>query len=176
MVSVFDERWNDSLHEIDRHCEPDARALTRFAPDLCVHPDHRTVHIEQGTTGVARVDCRVGLHHRRNAVPGKPAPECPAHCTYYPRGHREFLAKRIAEGNSHLARPQVGRAADGDRHKLVFHIVELDDSQVGVEVPRNDVGGVFAPVEELDCQKVGILDHVVVCDYVPVGVPHEPRA
>jgi len=32
----------------------------------------------------------------------------------------------------------------------MINVVELDDSQVGVEIEGNDAGGIFTPIEELN--------------------------
>src|SRR5262249_26850122 len=149
--------------------EADAGVVARLALDLRVDADHAALRVQQRAAGVAVVDSRVGLDRvadRELRLAG----DRPVERAHDAARDRLLEAERAADGDDAVADLQVARAAYGEREELRGGRVDLDHGEVGGLVRADQVGAVGLAVPELDGDRRGAIDDVLVRDDVPVAV------
>src|SRR3954453_20623273 len=159
----------DLLQRVDRHREADV-----LGPPVDGGGDahHLTLHVEQGATGVAEVDRRVGLAEVLERVLADPdrAPLGRDDAG----GHRAVEVERVADDHHPVADPDGVAVPQLDVAQRMAG-VDLEQGDVGRLVHALDLGGVV-PVVQVDLDRGGAFDHVVVGDHQAVGADHEAAA
>ena len=126
--------------------------------------DDLAVHIEQRAAGVARIDGRIGLEHTDDGVVGGDLPVDAADIAHGLRGSQ--TAKRIADGDYHVADGKIAAAADGrGGQSLGFH---LQNGHVVGGVVALHRGGILVAAVGGDGDIACILHNVVVGHHVAV--------
>ncbi len=83
----------------------DANLLVALNADGQIDSDQIPIEVDQGSTTVTGIDCRIGLNNigERNIAFAKAAVEC----TEHPQRHTVFQAKGVANTNHRLAQQQI---------------------------------------------------------------------
>ncbi|MOA00998.1 hypothetical protein D3C78_1203820 [compost metagenome] len=77
-------------------------------------------------------------------------------------------AKRVADGHGEIADAQF----IGVRHFYsgqVFHVVELQQGDIGLFVTAYQLGVHFTAIVQLYADFIGVVDHVVVGQHIALG-------
>ena len=157
------------LDERCRHGEGDADIAAGGGEDRGVHADDLAVQIEGRAAGIAaihrRVDLQIVIGARSDvAVMGRDD-AC---------GHRSAEAERIADREHPVT---DARILFGKLHvRELLRGLDLEQSDVGPRVGADQRGRIFVAVLERHGDVLGILDHMVVGDEVPVRRNEEARA
>ena len=86
-----------------------------------------------------------------------------------------LVAVSVPHGDDRLAGHQVGRRADR-HHRQRLPQVELDDSQIGLGIARDQSGDMCFAGRQSDLDLLDPLDHVVIGEDVSTGVDHDAGA
>ncbi len=128
VVALLDQHRHDALGGVDGHGKPHARVAPRPAYDLGVDADDVAVPVEQGASGVAGVDGRVGLDDLGVAEVAGARLQHPAQGADYAVGHAELLAEWAADGHSELADPELVAVAQARLLEAVRGRFDLEDT------------------------------------------------
>ncbi len=116
--------------EVGRNGEADADGAATAREDGRVDTDQAAIHGDQGTTGVSRIDCGVGLDERDVALDarGRPGPRRDDAA-----GHRLADAERVADRQHQIADLDVvGITQRDDRQRVAGR--DLEKSQIAALV------------------------------------------
>ena len=149
-------------------CAPPPRMAVLIADDLAAQ-------VEQRAARVARVDRRVGLQEIVVAARVERHVLLRAALGADDAGaHRVREAERIADRDDPVAHVDRVRVAEGQRAQVLR--VDAHDGDVRLRVGADDLAGELALVGELDLDRVGPLDDVVVREDDAALVDDEARA
>src|SRR5690606_13106719 len=125
------------------------------------------VQIDEGATGVARVDGHVCLNERQVVT------RIPVDGTNNTGGDRGFEPKWRTDGQYPLALFECGRFADF--HGLQTLGINFDQSDISARIGAHDFSGVFLAGRQGNENTVGARHHVVVGKNVAVVTDDEAR-
>ena len=175
-VPVLDDLVHDVAHERHGNREAIAGVAASGAGDRRVHADHFAAHVHQRTTGVPRIDRRVGLDvvdDGIRAVVETSEPPRPLALTM------PCVTVKSRPSGLPIARTQsptraVSSLPSGNGRKVVA--VDLDDGNVGRRIATYDLRVELAPVGEDHGHLVRVGDDVVVRENQSIGRDDEARA
>ena len=133
----------DLYRQVDRYSEGQALIAAGVGEYLRIDADHFSLHVEQGTAGIARVDRDVGLNEGDVGSVRQRA----RFCADDPRSHRILESKRGADRQDPLAHLLVAAVAELDRGQAGR--VDLEYRDIAGLVAADDFGAEFASVGEL---------------------------
>src|SRR6516164_8087195 len=111
--SMLDQLRDDIVDRVDGHGEPDTRKRPAGAHDHGIDADQTAAAVKQRTTGVSRVDGRIGLNYVFDGAP-RHRLDGAVERADHAGGQRVVQSEGIADGEDFLADFQVVRAADDD--------------------------------------------------------------
>ncbi len=152
---------------VDRDREAEALA---GRVDHGVDPDHAALHVEQGATGVARVDAGVGL---QEVVVGAQL-QVPVLGRDDARGHRVVVAVGVAHREHGIA--GADRAVGSQLHRGQARGRDGQQGQIAEGVDPDHGGVQDGAVHEPHADGARLADHVVVGDDQAVGIHHQARS
>ena len=131
--------------------------------------------IEQGATGIARVDGGVGLDNPADfAIAGRL--NFPAQCADDAGGERGIQAEGIADGQYLAAHRQLRGISQGQGCQVVGWLLDPQHGQVLFRCHADNVGVVFSAILQGDGQLVSSSHHVEIGHDEAVRVPDKPGA
>ena len=124
---------HDVFDAVDWHGEANAGVGARRRADGRVDADHLPARIQQRSTGVARVDGRIGLDDlgvAKASVLDHLGRQRAPQCTDDTDGHRSFQSEGIADGDDSLSHLECARIAQFQGHQSFGRDVHGDHCQV----------------------------------------------
>ena len=165
--------FQHAAHHVAGHGEAQTERSARLGEYRRIDANQPAIHRNQRATGIARVDCRIGLDERPEIAdtdggPGERRNNTAGHGLTYPEG--------IADGDDQVADfKRIGISEVQERKVQTFRI-DLQDSDIRPLVRQNDPGIEFAPVRQDNLDFLGLVDDMVICDDQPAGTDDNPGA
>lgn len=166
----FLELIDDVHRKLRRHGKADTDRHAGLRKDRRIDADDLTLHVEERTARIAAVDRRVGLDE---TVVGSGIDIATA-CGDDTHGHGYAKAERIADDHHPIADPDLSRVAEGDGLERLLRF-DLQEGEVGFRIHADKLRLQFRSIGEVDLDIVGILNDVVVGDYVAGRIDDEAR-
>jgi hypothetical protein len=149
-LAVLDQLLHRPPRRIDRHGEADSLCRPGIAVDLCVDPDDTPARIEHRAARVAAVDRRVGLDRVDEIVARGQRGDRALGRRHDPDAQRALVAERASDGRDRLADDDVRRIPERHSREVVVARVDLEEPDVVVDVPPDDLRAYPVAVPELD--------------------------
>ena len=159
------------LGQIGRYGKADTDRAAGGRKDGGVHTDHRAVHVEQRSAGIAAIDRRVGLNEIviRSGIDIAVARRNDA------RRHGGAEAERIADRHHPVAYPCLVRIAEF-RGRQRLRRLHLEKRQIGLVVAPDQLGRKRGAVIQRHRDLVGAFDHMIVGHDQAGGIDDEAGA
>ncbi len=145
-MAVLDQAGHDLTHRRHRDREPDTGVRTRRGGDSGIYAYDFPSQVQEWPTGVTRVDGRVGLNDlgQRIAAARCSSPlgwQTATQAADDAQGHRALCTERVAYGNDKLTDPDIVCPRQRQGPNAVGQLVDLDHSQVAVDVSPHQFSG-----------------------------------
>ena len=158
--------------QVDRDRE--AQAGTGAGANQGVDADHLSAGIDQGATGIAGVDRRVGLDQVKALVGEAEAVDIAVQAAHDAEGHRALQAVGAAQGNRPVAHLEGLGIAQGGCLELAL-AAYTHHGQVGDRIGPYHAAVELAAIGEGHLNAVNRIDHVGVGEHqAAAGVDHHP--
>lgn len=129
----------------------------------------------QGATGVAGIECGIGLQHIVD-LPARLAAQRPAQRAHHARRDRALEAQRVAYRDCQLTHLKLAGIAKGQRRKR--STVNLQHGKVRVRIVTHQIGRALDTIREGRANfrvfLTGSVNHMAVGDHVAVGREQKP--
>ncbi len=129
--------------------------------------------IDQRAAGIAGVQGGVGLNDILDQA-ARVRAQRPAQCADHARCYGRLKSIRIANGNRHLARPQLLRISQRDG--LQSSGIDSNNGEIGGRIIANRVSRCAPSIRETDFDSGGIVHHVAVRENQAIGRKDEAGA
>jgi hypothetical protein len=165
----------DLVDDVDRDGEPDPGIRAGGGKNRRGDADQAAGGIEQRSSGIARIDRRIGLNDVGQFAPltGRQPPPQGADDT---GGERMVESERIADGEGPLSDLKIGRTADGDRFRQLARVAQMDDGEVVIGSRADDLRVDDFTRRHAHFDAARSLHDMIVGDDVPGLVPDEAGA
>ena len=157
---------NHLAYDALRHGERVADVAARRGFDDGVDADQLTSRIDQRATRIARIYRSVGLDERLDAELARDDIQRTCLGGYDARRDGRLQVEWRADSQHPLAQTQRIRTAELQSRKCLG--INLNECDIRSRVAADDAGVEFASIVEFHAQLGGVLDNVVVGDYVAI--------
>ena len=153
------------LRHVRRNREADADVAAGRREDLRVDADQFPVEIHEGAAGITLIDRRIGL--QEILVAARPSARLSPFGADDSHGHRLADAERVADCEDDVADLDYIRVTH--RNELQVGAVDLQQCEIARGIAADERRHHRSAVRQLDADVVGVVDHVMVRQNVPVS-------